>query len=654
MRIITIRVFFLLICSTYLALHANYFQDQPVVSCFFPRPYTPRLLPGNSRWPAFASPRADKCESAATTWRVGEKADSSRHSYDEALAKSNDGGQQSRHSTWCDGGWFGEVELNVAQTFRPERITQCLFGGGVENCYQTLCVSGSQTSGRGNRTVLLKEHHRDGGKCHTPLEQRVPFSIDWLADYLWLPTDFMSELRFKPTINTYRVTPSFHGAYLVNDCTALQAELYLPIEHTTWNMHATERIRTKGTNPDAAGYFSAEPIERNLLEPNARTAFAGYAPTIAGISITPLKHAKISPCAQDKTALNCAYIKLGLYSTPGEFVLYGLGAILSAPTGTRPTGEYVFEPLVGDGHYWRYGIEGYTQFHLFDDLIRNGWGLMTFESTLTTCAPSHQRRTFDLCNNPSSRYLLIHKPYVPMPEYNYLANISTLDVKAHINILFELSMTLTYATKCSNWSFGYRFWARSNDRLTITCPEEFPNNTWALKGDASVYGFVIPPGAEPAGTPHRIPVSESKASIEAGTNMPPQGSTNPTTIVMARQNPRVDNPVPAQTDLGQALAASPTDLTVTNQVKQSDPAKLLSINDLNIKSACSTGMLHTIFTILDTQINDLDDTVALHMYLRGEIDCGKASNAVPPAYFDQCVNIAPSQWEVALGLYIDF
>lgn len=576
---------------------------------------------------------------------MGEKAESSCRSFSE--------GQPIRRS-FSEGGWVTQLELGVAQTFRPERITQCLFGGGVENCFQTLCVSGSQTSGRGSRTVVLKEHHRGKGECHMPITQRVPFSVDWLADYFWLPTDFVSELRFKPTINTYRVTPSLHGAYLVNDCTALEAELYLPIEHATWNLHTTERIRKNGTNADTAGYMSAEPIERDLLEPSARSFFAGHVPKeIPAIVIEPLKYAKFSPCAQQKTALNCAYMKLGLYTTPGEWVLYGFGAILSVPAGTVPTGDYLFEPLVGDGHYWRYGLEAYAQFHLFNDAVRGSWGLLTFESTLTSSAPSRQRRTFDLCNKPSSRYMLIHKLSEPIPTYSYVANISTLDVKVHIDVLFEISTTLTYATERSNWSFGYRFWARSDDRVCIECPEKFPSNTWALKGDASVYGFAIPLGALPARTAVHIPVSESKATIEAGTNMPAQGSTDANTVAAARRNPRIDNPTSAEQN-GQALAASPTDLTLANQVNKSEPPELLTINDLNIKSACSTGMLHTIFTILDTQLNDLESNVALHMYLRGEIDCGKASNAVPPAYFDQCVNIAPSQWEVAFGLYIDF
>jgi hypothetical protein len=143
--------------------HGMYFQDQPVVSCFFPRTYTPRMLPDNGRW------WDGLCENQLYTWET-------------------------------------QIEATAAQTFRPERITQCLFGGGVENCYQTLCISGSRTNGRGGKVMVLKEHHRQPGDCHIPLSERAPFSVDWLADYFWLPTDFVSECRFKPTINTYRIT----------------------------------------------------------------------------------------------------------------------------------------------------------------------------------------------------------------------------------------------------------------------------------------------------------------------------------------------------------------------------------------------------------------------------------------------------------------
>lgn len=630
-----ITILFLLLCFLCPTKNSPIFwQSQPIVTCFFPRPYTPRTLPGNSLW-----------------WETGTDMHNCR--------------------------LFTQCELSVAQTFRPERITQCLFGGGVENCFQTLCISGSHTTGRGTRKIVLKEHHKKNGPCHTPIEERVPFSVDWLADCFWLPTDFISELRFKPTINTYRITPSIHGAYMLNECTAFEVELYLPVEHAVWNLHSCEKIRAGGSNADDAGYVSAMPIERSDLNPNARSFFAGYTPGVPTININPLRNAKFAPCSLSKTALNCAYLTFGVYTHPENWILYGFNGILSIPAGTRPTGEYLFEPLVGDGHYWRYGLETYAQFHLFDDPCRNSWALMTFDATLTSCAPSHQKRTFDLQNSPSSRYMLIQKPSALTPEYSYVANISTLDLKAYIKVLFELSATLTYATEKANWSFGYRFWARSNDCLKIIDPCQFPARTWALKGDSYVYGFAIPPGAQPAGTPNHIPTSENNATIEAGTNIPRQGTTDSVILAAARRNPNIDNPEPAITSSSQPLAASPSDLTIANQINQSAPVHLLSFNDLNLKSACSTGMLHTIFTIVDMQLNcpcageslsspaamsgsaggsqtKLRSSVDWHLYFRGEIDCGKASTANPPARFDQCINIAPSQWEVAFGLYVDF
>jgi hypothetical protein len=588
-----------------------YFQSQPVVSCFFPRAYVPRQVPDNGRW------WNGLCENEKYTYEF-------------------------------------QLEATAAQTFRPERITQCLFGGGVENCYQTLCISGSQTTARGGKTVVLKEHHREQGSCHAPLAQRAPFSVDWLADYFWLPPDYVSELRFKPTINTYRITPSLHTEYMINECTHIKADLYLPVEHATWNMHVEERKRTVSEHGYDAGYVRADTVELTQLMPNARSSFAGCAPQLETIIIDPLKSAKISPCPLNKTALNCAYLMFGVYTTPAPWVYYGFGGIISTPAGTRPTGEYLFEALVGDGRYLRYGLEAYAQFHLFYDAKRKAWGLLTFDSTLTSCAKSCQHRTFDLCGKPNSRYCLIHQPDALVPHYSYLANLSTLEVEAHIKALFEISVMLTYAVERTNWSFGYRFWARTDDHLNIIHPQLFPEQTWALKGDAHVYGFAIQPGSDPAGTARYIRASERKATVESGTNMPSQGSTDPVVIAAARKNPRVDNPVPAITGTGQPLAASPDDLTLVNQTRSSEPPLYLSIGDLNIKSACSTGMLHTVFTIMDTKLTDGSRGHTLHLYVRGEIDFGKASTAIPPACFNQCVNIAPSQWEVALGLYVDF
>jgi hypothetical protein len=563
---------------------------------------------------------------------------------------------------WWDDGWSDlrrartGIEISIAETFHTNRLSQCFFGNGVEQVFQTICISGSRTNNRGFQLVTLKEHHRTPAYCHPDPTTRVRKSVDWLADYFGLPTDYVSEVRFFPAINTYRCIPYTFIPCIINDLFFLFS-FHFPLECATWNLHCTERIRNPGNNAHDAGYVTAHEVPRPQLAPSFRAIVSGKCTpnfTPEGIYM-PLTNAKISNNPLHAAGMNCLYATLALYEQPLDWLRCGIAAILSIPTGTRPRSTHLFEPIIGNGHYLQYGGALYGNIALFDNTAKNIWGTLDIDLTITHCNKTRQRRTFDLEEKPNSRYMLVHQPSAPTPIYTLLANVSTLTIYAHINILCELSAAFTYNTAQTAWSFGYRFWARSNDRLTFINPHEFPSGLWSLKGDASVYGFAIPSGDTVSGTAIHIPVSQKKAAIEAGTNIPAHGSTDPTIIAMAKRNPHIDNPVPATTPTGQLLAASPDQLVITNTINKSVPPVFLSYTDLNIKSSCSTGTLHSLFTIITTHLPSHKQTPRdWYLYLKGELILGKTTTAIPPARFTQCVNNAPSQWEISFGLYVQF
>ncbi len=75
------------------------------------------------------------------------------------------------------------------------------------------------------------------------------------------------------------------------------------------------------------------------------------------------------------------------------------------PTGTLPTGEFLFEPVVGNGHHWELGA-GFSGHILFweDDDTDGTFGFYA-DANITHLFKNSQCRVFDLCNRTDSRYM---------------------------------------------------------------------------------------------------------------------------------------------------------------------------------------------------------------------------------------------------------
>ena len=135
-----------------------------------------------------------------------------------------------------------------------------------------------------------------------------------------------------------------------------------------------------------------------------------------------------------------------------------------------------------------------------------------------------------------------------------------------------------------NW--GYGLWIRSAEKLH--CRERFPDNTFAIKGDAQIYGFDM------SNTAYKLSATQSKATIFGG-----QNDGNFVTDLYANNN--ADNAMNAQ-DSGamplyqlNATDAGTFGITQAN-VKTSYPAKLLSDADINNDSVLMPRSLtHKLF-----------------------------------------------------------
>lgn len=374
------------------------------------------------------------------------------------------------------------ITPEYARSFNPGNINKSLFNTCC-TC-PTITISGSEVANRG--------------------------ANDWLADYFYLPTDYQSTLKFDPVIDNFIVDLNFfvgldrclHGLYF---------RLHLPIVHTRWDLDFCETSSVAGTKSYVAGYFAADTILRNDLLSNFNQFAAGLTPTgISGTIMNPLKYAKFNSARHTETRLAELQAVIGWNFLQDDDYHVGLGIRFSAPTGNAPRGELLFEPIAGNGRHWELGGQFTSHYTFWRSCnVKHSLGLYV-DANVTHLFNTTQTRTFDLKCKPLSRYMLAEK-LVPLTdgqlaggassgttipnaqfsnEFTPVANLTTTKVKVSAAVQGDIVAQVTYSYGDFTWDLGYNFWARSCEKIKIPCKcPEFPENTWALKGDAQVYGF---------------------------------------------------------------------------------------------------------------------------------------------------------------------
>ena len=127
---------------------------------------------------------------------------------------------------------------------------------------------------------------------------------------------------------------------------------------------------------------------------------------------------------------------------------------------------------------------------------------------------ARQRRTFDLKGKPLSRYMLAEKMTSNVVDNLQGENDAGVFLLRRRNLpmclpqlqtspLFDLDVTVGAQVDFLAWisrdsgnstfDFGYNLWTRSCEKFERHCDNcnGFESNTWALKGDAQVFGFAV-------------------------------------------------------------------------------------------------------------------------------------------------------------------
>jgi hypothetical protein len=343
------------------------------------------------------------------------------------------------------------ITPEFTQSFHPDHIAQALFGTPF------LFISGSQAEVRG--------------------------ATDILGDYFGLSTEFQSTVQLNPTIQNFITTLSLYVGF-DGWLPGLYCMLHAPAVWTQWHLHLNETVLNDGTDsPYPALYMD----EESITAPYTSFTQALTGTKTFGQMTNPLAAGRVCG-TQKKGGLSDLIMILGydIISRPDGYA--GLNFRVAAPTGSRPNGTFLFEPVIGNGKHWECGIgfsgrvpvwekDGEQELSLFANL------------NFTHLFKARQTRSFDLClNGFGSRYILV-KQFDNDGNYtgNLLPaiNVTTLSCDVRVDLQFEFLAMLGYTYNGLTADLGYNGWIRSKERISLR--ETIPHNRYGLKGIQNVF-----------------------------------------------------------------------------------------------------------------------------------------------------------------------
>lgn len=523
--------------------------------------------------------------------------------------------------------WYSVAAITptYSESFFQNRIADNLFGNDLaSDTLSAITVTGSGVKAR-----------NANGK-------------EWLADYFGLPRDHSGTMRFEPIVSNV-TNDLFCYLGMNNIAQGLFATIHIPVVHTKWDLNFFEVINTDGTSFYPPGYFS--PIAKaefngtnmqavgvprpNLLNNIADFLFWQQTPAVDPVVFEPLQQARIVPkgvCGHRvKSGIADIQTVLGWNFIQKKWCHLGAGIRTVIPTGTRPNGQFLFEPTIGNGHHWELGTQIWGHRTLCISENQEEYWTAYFLLHIMHMFQAQQCRTFDLICKPNSRWMLAQKmtPQVQHLEANAIpndlnptnlqtpdaqfaalfspvANITTRSVRVSSNVQCDGVLMLSYIKKHLSIDFGYNGWYRSCEKISYACrPTVFETEQWALKGDSYVYGFTQAQGIPPVpdNTPVALSATQSNATIHSGTNnfIDLNGNTGGIDGIRPTRNPGVDNPAfAAATFNGTAVFLNdritvPPSLIDAEQTETSFNPIFLQENQLDLCNAQTKGFSNKLF-----------------------------------------------------------
>ena len=328
-----------------------------------------------------------------------------------------------------------------------------------------------------------------------------------------------------------------------------------------------------------------------------------------GSDFLPMKFGLIDGVQKSGAQFGDIEMTLGYNFICNEDYVFGLGLRASAPSANKPDGIYMLEPILGRGGSWGVGAYVDGKAKLWENHTNQSLHFNLMATILHLMKTTNSIRSYDLtANGKGSKYLLVadYNGGVYQENIQNLINFSTLPTSSSLTAEGNVAISLSYISNGWAADFGYEFWARTGETLTIT--GAFPENRYAILGNQGV--------GETALLPTPAPATNSNACQPLA---------------------RINLSAPASTTVVTATTVTAQDSVVLATL----PANRISGNSAFDVAAAQQASASTSKLFAKGSYAWLDCHYSPHLGVAGEFEISTAANNALP------------QWSVALigGLY---
>jgi hypothetical protein len=191
----------------------------------------------------------------------------------------------------------------------------------------------------------------------------------------------------------------------------------------------------------------------------------------------PLTHAKFTG-NQGTAGFSDVDFGLGwaFFDRPKYHAAIAIAATI--PAGNKPTGEYVFEPIRGNGGHWALGGNLDAWYRLYKGTKQNL--RVALRAELRYLFESHETRTLGLKNRLWGQYYLLGKEYTDetITQKIPAANVLTRSVDVTPGLQFDGTVSFVYTNGGWSADLGWNPYARESEDVHMR--GDFPDHTYAV------------------------------------------------------------------------------------------------------------------------------------------------------------------------------
>lgn len=318
-------------------------------------------------------------------------------------------------------------------------------------------------------------------------------TYDPVTDSVFLTSGNIGSVRAKPVVENFIIDLDYWYD-LSNWHDHLWLRLELPVVYMKTNMN----MRAEGHGNQAENYptglFTLDSTADDYGNIVCNSTPVPYNSIVCALegnkgwgSVVPLESGKFSTQALHKWGAAGLHFDLGydIWDTLPSYFAASLHVVF--PTGSRPKGTYVFEPVIGANKSWQVGA---TIIARYIKEFRDSQLGFYFYGVGTHLFKSKQERVFPLrANGPGSQLLLLkqfNSIQTDLINAERDANIFCGKTKIGATFMFDGSLMLQYTKERFAADIGYNFWVRTKESRS--------NSVWFRKYSDTAYGVK---GSEP-------------------------------------------------------------------------------------------------------------------------------------------------------------